>query len=63
MHDIATPMAVAIGMLDLVMDDSTSGVTVLPDAAFKRLEKAQAALVKLQDMLSARRKVLVDSTP
>lgn len=60
MHDIATPIAVALGMIDLIIDDSSSGVTVLPENAMKRLEKAQAALLKLQDMMAARRKILVD---
>ena len=61
MHDIATPMAVAIGMIDLIIDDSSSGTTVLPEAALKRLEKAQTALLKLQEMLTARRKILITS--
>ncbi len=60
MHDIATPMAVALGMIDLVIDDSQSGAAVLPEAALKRLEKAQAALLKLQEMMATRRKILVD---
>lgn len=59
MHDIATPIAVALGMIDLVLDDSSSGTTVLPEAAAKRLEKAQTALLKLQEMMVERRKILV----
>ena len=60
MHDIATPLAVALGLIDLTIDDSTSGVTVLPTAALKRLEKAQAALLKLQELMNARRKTLIE---
>jgi hypothetical protein len=60
MHDIATPLAVALGMVDIVIDDSTSGVAVLPEASMKRLEKVQSALIKLQDMVTARRKVLIE---
>lgn len=60
MHDIATPIAVALGMIDLVIDDSNSGANVLPEAAKKRVEKAQTALLKLQDMIQARRQVLID---
>lgn len=59
MHDLATPMAVALGMLDLMIDDSTSGVTVLPEAAFKRAEKAQAALLKMQEMMKERRSTIL----
>jgi hypothetical protein len=60
MHDIATPLAVALGMVDIVIDDSTSGVAVLPEASMKRLEKVQSALIKLQDMVTARRTVLIE---
>jgi signal transduction histidine kinase len=61
MHDIATPTAVALGMIDLILDDSQSGAAVLPEAAVKRLEKAQSALLKLQEMMAARRKTLMES--
>jgi hypothetical protein len=60
-HDIATPIAITLGMVDLIIDDSNSGVTVLPEAALKRLEKAQSALLKLQELIAARRKVLTEA--
>jgi signal transduction histidine kinase len=61
MHDISTPMAVALGMIDLMLDDAQpGGPAELPEAAMKRLEKAQAALLKLQEMMAARRKTLID---
>lgn len=61
MHDIATPMAVALGMIDVVIDDSVSGVTIVPPAALKRLEKSQAALLKLQEMMVERRKAILEN--
>jgi hypothetical protein len=60
MHDISTPVAVALGMIDMVIDDSLSGVNELPERAFKRLEKAQAALLKLQKLMVDRRKEIFE---
>lgn len=59
LHDIATPTAVALGMVDLILDDASEGSVALEDGVKKRLEKAQAALLKLQEMMSARRAVLI----
>jgi signal transduction histidine kinase len=59
-HDIATPIAVALGMVDLVMDDSKSGAVALPDVAAKRLEKAQSALLQLQQLIADRRKAILE---
>lgn len=61
LHDIATPVAVALGMIDLMMDDVLEGSATLEDGQKKRLEKAQTALLKLQEMMSARRSVLIAS--
>ena len=59
LHDIATPTAVALGMVDLMLDDVLEGSATLSESQKKRLEKAQAALLKLQEMMSARRAILV----
>ena len=62
MHDIASPVAVAIGLIDLVIDDSSSGGPAIPEAALKRLEKAQSALLQLQEMMSVRRRALMNGS-
>jgi signal transduction histidine kinase len=59
LHDIATPMAVALGMVDLLLEDASDGSASLSDAQKKRLEKAQTALLKLQEMMAARRQILI----
>ncbi len=59
LHDIATPTAVALGMVDLILDDAQDGTVTLEDGVKKRLEKAQTALLKLQEMMSSRRSVLI----
>lgn len=59
LHDIATPTAVALGMVDLILDDVSEGSVGLDEGVKKRLEKAQAALMKLQEMMSNRRSVLI----
>lgn len=59
LHDIATPTAVALGMVDLMLDDVLEGTATLSDSQKKRLEKTQAALLKLQEMMSARRAALI----
>lgn len=59
LHDIATPVAVALGMIDLMLDDVQEGSATLEDGQKKRLEKAQTALLKLQEMMSSRRSILI----
>lgn len=61
MHDIATPIAVALGMIDLLVDDVQSGNSTLEPGQLKRVEKAQAALLKLQTMMSERRKAILEA--
>ena len=57
-HDLSSPVAVALGMVDLVLDDATTGNAPLNPAQQKRIEKAQAALVKIQALISKRRKAI-----
>lgn len=63
MHDIATPVAVALGMIDLMIDDARSSRAPLTEAQTKRLEKAQTALLKLQAMMVERRKTILEQIP
>ena len=62
LHDIASPIAVAIGLVDLVLDDASDGSAPLNPGQKKRIEKAQASLLKLQAMMADRRKILSEKS-
>lgn len=64
LHDIATPIAVAYGMVEAALDALNARPDVPGNAAeIARLEKALKALDRLVALLKARREVVASSKP
>lgn len=59
LHDIATPLAIAAGLVELLLDDEDPEQP-LPEGHKRRLEKACTALEKLKNLIRDRRNFLLD---
>lgn len=56
-HDLATPLMIAMGMSDYVLNSLEANTE-----DFERLTKAKNSLNKINEIIKARRKVLVDQS-
>ena len=62
LHDLATPLSVALGMVEAALDQTSKGATV-DQAQFNklqdRLQKSRTAVLRCVDLLKERRQVLI----
>jgi signal transduction histidine kinase len=60
LHDLANPLAIALGMVESVVDDGLENQT-LNEVQQRRLKKAQDAMERLRDLLRSRRSSVVET--
>lgn len=61
LHDLATPLSVALGMLEVALDQTTKGA-VDKDQLKKledRLQKSRTAVLRCVELLKERRQILI----